>query len=356
MTSGTSLTAAHGAATLLQAGFSVRVAVTSLARAADVREMIAATDADPDEALGFVEADPLSPTFASALAGCDVLVHYEEGPMALDGTRTSGLPGTLAVLEAARSTSITTTIVLRRLDADPLPAELALPTGLTVVHHALPLGPALTPEHLPELQPLIRMYEGRPRYLLPWRYRFVDVRDLVRQIVTIIDPDAASGLGPVSREVVDPELLMLGLAPEPSKAPGRRNSTPPADEPTDGHVFLPGWVTRERHLARVLRDEARRQVDSVPSLVAPVWWVRLRIRMAALVRHRSALAPMGGRELVRFRGDRFPSGQNVTRAWMWEPTPEEDTITDAVTSLLSLDAEAREMDGLAGGGSLGFSR
>lgn len=232
LTSGTSLLAAHCVAALLEDEIAVRVMVSALPRAADVREMVAATPADPNVGLGFVEADLDDDGLFDALSGCDAIVHVEEESVTLSGVRSSGLPTTLRVLKAAAETQVSHVIILRRLDAESADLDSGSDAQLTVIHHALPFGPALTPEHMDALEPLPRMMSGHPRYLLPRRYRFVDVRDIAQQVVTALDPDATVAVR-TTMDQIDPELLMLGLVPQASSVPeptpaGRWPSRPTA--------------------------------------------------------------------------------------------------------------------------------
>ncbi|MFV0429975.1 MAG: hypothetical protein ACK5KO_11190, partial [Arachnia sp.] len=289
-TSGTHFLSAYCVVAFLRAELPVRVMVPSLPRGSDVKEMVAAAAADPESGLGLVLADIDEPGWETAMADCRAVVHIERELVSVSGIRSSGLPDTEQVVAAAERAGVPQTVVLRRLDAEAWEPPATTNTDLTVINHALPLGPPLTPEHLDAINPLTRIMSGKPGYLLPRRYRFVDVRDLAGQAVMVVAPDAGDAFP--AQEYFDPELAMLGIA---APAPGVEDvSVSNVAEPQDGQLRLPGWSLTERQLARRLDERMRRVTRGVPWFVAPRWSVALRIRFAGWVGRVSGLAPLGG--------------------------------------------------------------
>jgi nucleoside-diphosphate-sugar epimerase len=112
VTGGSGFLAAHTIVALLRAGYQVRTTVRSLAREAEVRDMVAAGGVEVGDVLSFSVADLTSDDgWAEAVDGCDYVLHVASPfpaahPENEDDVIVPAREGTVRVLRAARDAGV----------------------------------------------------------------------------------------------------------------------------------------------------------------------------------------------------------------------------------------------------------
>lgn len=237
VTGGSGFLGAHCIVQLLNAGYRVRTTVRSLKREPDVRAMVKAGGAEPDERLSFVAADLTSDAgWPEAVAGCAYVLHVASpfppsAPSHEDELIIPARDGTLRVLRAARDAGVKRVVLTSSFAAigyGHLPTDrpfseedwtdlngdvsayiksktlaeraawdfIAREGGaleLSVVNPVGILGPALAPDTSSSIQLVQQLMNGAIPGLPRLYFGFVDVRDVADlHLRAMIDP-AANG-------------------------------------------------------------------------------------------------------------------------------------------------------------------
>ena len=292
VTGGSGFVGSHCVVQLLQAGHTVRTTVRSLARADDVRRMVAQGGAEPDEKLTFVAADLTADAgWAEAAAGCDYVLHVAS-PLALKAPRNEddfivpARQGTLRVLRAARDAGVKRVVLtssfgavsyghppqttpfdesswtnLSGRDVTPYVKSKTLAERaawdfiaseggaleLTVINPTGIFGPVLGPDYSGSISVVERMLDGRMPGCPDFSWGIVDVRDVANLHLKAMTDPAAKGERFIA--VAGNSLSLLAIAtvlkghlgPAARKAPTRR---------------LPNWLVR----IVALGDSSLRQI------------------------------------------------------------------------------------------------
>ena len=239
VTGGSGFLGTHCILALLDAGYRVRTTVRSLSREGEVRRMVKAGGADPEDKLSFVAADLTSDAgWPEAVAGCAFVLHVAS-PFVLgvpqereDELIVPAREGTLRILRAARDVGVKRVVVTSSSEAiihdgpkpkdDPYteedwsnPAHGMTPYGkskilaeraawefisregggleLAVVNPVGIFGPVLGPELSVSIDIIAQMLEGAFPRVPHLAVDLVDVRDLADLHLRAMTNPAANG-------------------------------------------------------------------------------------------------------------------------------------------------------------------
>ncbi len=330
VTGGSGFIGAHCILQLLDAGYHVRTTVRSLTREAEVRAILKAGGAEPEESLSFAAADLMSDAgWAEAVAGCDYVLHvaspFPPGvPKHEDELIIPAREGALRVLRAARDAGIKRVVLTSSFAAigyghkptdqpfseedwtNPNSANIGAyvksktlaeraawdfiarecdALELAVVNPVAVFGPVLGPDYSSSIQIVQRLMDGALPGIPRLSFGIVDVRDVADLHLRAMTNPAAKG---------ERFLAVAG----------------------DSMTF--------QQIAQLLKARMGDVAKRVPTRMLPDWMVRL-----------SSLVDSSIAQIVPELGTtRNASNEKARRILGWTPRSNEDAIIATAESLV----------------------
>ena len=329
VTGGTGFVAAHCIVRLLDAGYRVRTTVRSLARADEVRAMVAEGGSDA-AGVEFAEADLLRDEgWSDAASGAAFMLHVASPfpvsqPKDPDELIVPARDGALRALRAARDARVRRVVLTSSFAA----------VGYGAVHPERPYTEDDWTDPTDErLTPYVRSKAVAER--AAWDFIDREAPDLE---LTVVNPVAVFG-PTLGRDLSSSlALLLLFLNGEISAVPHAATNAVDVRDVADLHVaamthpdaagerFLAvaGDPVTFPELARLLRERLGDAARHVPTRTVPNWLVRLGSRFNPDLR---AIVPQLGRRPVT-------SHAKAERMLDWHPRSNEESIIAAAESLV----------------------
>ncbi len=281
VTGGSGFIGSHSIVALLAAGHRVRTTVRSLAREAEVREMLSAAGGEPGDRLGFFAADlEKDAGWAEAVKGCEYVLHMAspfpmKAPRHEDELIVPAREGALRVLKAARDAGVRRVVLTSSFAAigyghapqtapfdettwtdltgsrtvPPYPKSKTLAERaawefiareggaleLAVVNPVAVLGPVLGPDYATSIVIVQRLLAGTVPGCPRLSFGVVDVRDVVDLHLRAMSHPAAAGERFLA--VAGESLSILDIAKILRRRMGALAGKTPTRE-------IPDWVLR----------------------------------------------------------------------------------------------------------------